>query len=424
MFPLYSLLYLLALAVLFPREYLKRPPELRSLWLREKLGFPELKDYKPGQDSQHGQNEKTLWVHAVSVGEAIAAATFIREYKGLHPEDRIVVSTITDTGRAVAKERLSGLAQVIYLPFDFAGAVSRALMRVKPDIFVIMETELWPNLIRTVKAANIPVVLLNGRISDGSFRNYMKIKGFFHQVLKLIDIFCVQDDVYAERLRDLGVETNKIIKTGNFKFDVKVKDEELAWISRLNGKVIVAGSTHKGEDEILLSAYKVLLEKHKGLNLVIAPRHPQRFDDVWGLMKKESVYCIRRSALGEGDGMTGTVVLLDTVGELSLVYKAADIVVMGGSFIPHGGQNPLEPAYWGKPVLCGPHMENFPFIKEFYASGAALETSVEALASDLDDLLASSEARGEMGGRAKAILEKNRGAVDRAIRIVDSLTDR
>ncbi len=424
MFPLYSLLYFLALVVLFPKEYFKRPPELRSLWLREKLGYPELGDSKPGQDGHDGQYGKTLWVHAVSVGEAAAAATFIRQYKGLHPEDRIVVSTITDTGRAVARERLSGLAQVIYLPFDMTGAVSRALERVKPDVFVIMETEIWPNLIRTAKAGNIPVVLLNGRISDGSFRNYMRIKGFFLQVLKLIDVFCVQDEVYAERLEELGVEPNKINKTGNFKFDVKVKDEELDWISRFDGKVIVAGSTHKGEDEVLLSAYKGLLDRHKGLNLVIAPRHPRRFDDVWGLMKKEGVYCIRRSELGEGGRMTGTVVLLDTVGELSLVYRAADIVVMGGSFIPHGGQNPLEPAYWGKPVLCGPHMENFPFIKEFYDSGAARETSAEDLSMDLDDLLASTEKRGKMGGLARAILEGNRGAVDRAIRIVDSLTER
>ncbi len=424
MFPLYSLLYLLAIAILFPKEYLKRPGELRSTWLREKLGFLELPPGFVGATDQSGQSEKTLWVHAVSVGEAAAAATFIREYKGLHPDDRIVVSTITDTGRAVAKERLAGLAEVVYLPFDLTGAISRALSRVRPDVFVIMETEIWPNLIRTVKAHDIPVVLVNGRISEGSFRNYMRIKGFLLHVLKLIDVFCVQDDIYAERLLELGVDSNKIDKTGNFKFDVKVKDEEIEWISRLEGQVIVAGSTHAGEDEVILAAYRSLLEVYKGLNLIIAPRHPRRFDDVWGLMEKEGVYCIRRSEIGVGGVMTGSVVLLDTVGELSAVYRAADVVVMGGSFIPHGGQNPLEPAYWGKPVLCGPHMENFPFIKEFYDSGAACETSAGGLAGDIGGLLESEDRRRSMGAGARAILEENRGAVDRAIRIVDRLAGR
>ena len=420
MFPLYSLLYSLALLLFFPAEYLKRPRRLRSLWLSEKLGNPQIKPTAPGQS---GHSNKTLWVHAVSVGEALAAATFIHEYLKSSPGDRIIVSTITDTGRAVAAERLRGLAQVIYLPFDLHGPVSKVIEHIRPDALVIMETELWPNLIRTVKLNRIPICLLNGRISEKSFGNYMRVKWIFNPVLDMVDVFCVQNELYAERLMKLGVSPDKVNITGSFKFDVKVKDEQLDWTLRLSGPVLIAGSTHKGEDEIVLEAYKRLLAEHPGLNLVIAPRHPRRFDDVWSLLEKDSVYCIRRSMLAETDGeISGAVILLDTVGELSMLYRAADVVVMGGSFIPHGGQNPLEPAYWGKPVLCGPHMENFPFIKEFYDSKAAIETSRDRLYDDLNGLLGTAARRDEMGSNAKAILERNRGAVGRAIKVIRGLT--
>jgi len=414
MFPLYSFLYSLALLLFFPLEYLKRPRSLRSLWLSEKLGNPQI--------TLKAHAGKTLWVHAVSVGEALAAATFIHEYLKSRPDDRIIVSTITDTGRAVASERLRGLAQVIYLPFDLPWPVSKVIDHIRPDALVIMETELWPNLIRTVKLNRIPVCLLNGRISEKSYGNYMRVKWIFKPVLDMVDVFCVQNEVYAERLRELGVSSDKVNITGSFKFDIKVKDEQLDWTLRLSGPVLIAGSTHKGEDEIVLDAYKRLLAEHPGLNLVIVPRHPRRFDDVWSLIEKDSVYCIRRTALAETDGeITGAVILLDTVGELSMLYRAADVVVMGGSFIPHGGQNPLEPAYWGKPVLCGPHMENFPFIKEFYDSKAAIETSRDGLYDDLNGLLGTASRRDEMGSNAKAILERNRGAVGRAIKVISGL---
>ncbi|KKK98837.1 hypothetical protein LCGC14_2638770, partial [marine sediment metagenome] len=310
MFPLYSLLYSLALLLFFPLEYLKRPRSLRSLWLSEKLGNPQI--------TLKAHAGKTLWVHAVSVGEALAAATFIHEYLKSRPDDRIIVSTITDTGRAVASERLRGLAQVIYLPFDLPWPVSKVIDHIRPDALVIMETELWPNLIRTVKLNRIPVCLLNGRISEKSYGNYMRVKWIFKPVLDMVDVFCVQNEVYAERLRELGVSSDKVNITGSFKFDIKVKDEQLDWTLRLSGPVLIAGSTHKGEDEIVLDAYKRLLAEHPGLNLVIVPRHPRRFDDVWSLIEKDSVYCIRRTALAETDGkISGAVILLDTVGELS-----------------------------------------------------------------------------------------------------------
>ena len=419
MYLLYSLLYILALLLLFPSEYFKRPRHLRSIWLHEKFGYPQISSSSRGSDGN-----RTLWVHAVSVGEAVAAATFIREYLVTRPHDRIVVSTITDTGRAVAAKQLKGLADVIYLPFDLPGPVSRVIKHIRPDVMVIMETELWPNLIKTLSLSRTPVCLLNGRISDNSFNNYMKIKWLFKPVLDMLDVFCVQNESYATRLKEIGVNPEKVNITGSFKFDVKVKDEQLDWARRLSGPVIIAGSTHKGEDEIVLAVYKRLLVEHPGLDLIIVPRHPERFDDVWTLILKESVYCIRRSELAEEDldsEISSAVILLDTVGELSMIYRVADIVIMGGSFIPHGGQNPLEPAYWGKPVLCGPHMKNFPFIKEFYDSNAAIETSSDKLYDDLNALLGSSVMRDEIGANAKALLEDNRGAVGRAIKVIGGL---
>jgi 3-deoxy-D-manno-octulosonic-acid transferase len=220
----------------------------------------------------------------------------------------------------------------------------------------------------------------------------------------------------------LGADRDNVINTGSFKFDVNVTVEEAGWARSLNGPVIIAGSTHRGEESLALEAYKGLIKKHEELVLIIAPRHPQRFDEVWDALRLEFPGSLRRSGLEDAEHISGAVVLLDTVGELSSVYRAADVAVIGGSFIPHGGQNPLEPAYWGKPVICGPHMDNFPFIKEFYDAGAALECSSETLEACIDSLLESSERRMEIGGRARDILVRNRGAVQKTIEVVEGLT--
>jgi 3-deoxy-D-manno-octulosonic-acid transferase len=414
MFHLYSLLYSIALLFFFPREYFKRKPELRRTWLKEKFGYIDL-------DPNKNTDSKTIWVHAVSVGEVIAAATFIKAYKELKPDHKIIVSTITDTGRAVAGDKLKGLADVIYLPFDLKGPISRGVEIIKPDILVIMETEIWPNLIKLTSDKGVPVVIINGRISDSSFQNYLKIKGMLSKVFPSVTKFCMQDDSYASKIRALGVEDEKITVTGNFKFDLSLKDSLPAWTSQLKGPVIVAGSTHRGEDEMVLKAYIELRKKYDGLNLVIAPRHPQRFKEVWTLIENQSVYCIKRSEIADNGLITGAVILLDTVGELSGVYGSADIVVIGGSFIPHGGQNPLEPAWWGKPVLCGPHMNNFPFINDFFAQDAAMQTSEGSLVNDIDSLLSSKDKMLNMGERAREILRANRGSVKKALDIVEDL---
>lgn len=404
---LYSLVYSIALAFVFPFEYRKRPESVRKRWLREKLGRVE-----------PGSGGPLAWVHAVSVGEVLAADTFIRALKKKHPMLKVVVSTITDTGQEVARSRLGGLAGVVYMPFDMGSAMERAISALKPSVFIIMETEIWPNAIWGMKDSGVPVVMLNGRISESSFKGYRKIRRFMRKVLEQVDAFGMQDEEYAKRIVQMGAPKEKVRVTGNFKFDISLSGERPKWGELLAGPVIVAGSTHRGEEGLMISAYERLKAEFETLNLVIAPRHPERFDEVEGLLRERRVPYVRKTSMG-GSSVSGKVVLLDTIGELSAVYSLADVAVMGGSFIEHGGQNPLEPAYWGRPVVCGPHMENFPFVRNFYEAGAAVEASEENLYTVLRGLLSSPERREAIGAAAGELLRKNTGAVQRAIEVVE-----
>lgn len=402
---LYSLLYTIAHVFILPQQYLKRRPDVRPRWLREKLGG--------GAGEPAGQ--KTLWVHAVSVGEAIAAATFVAAFKARHPNYKVIVSTVTDTGQAVAMQRLNAIARVIYLPFDLEAIFRRAIRRYRPTLFVNMETELWPNMFAALHAEAVPLVLLNGRISEKSFKGYGRIRFALGEMLGCVRLFCMQDEVYARRIISLGADEARVKVTGSLKFDIKVSDKNIPWIARFaeGARVIVAGSTHHGEDELIADAYARLCGQIENLKLVIAPRHPERADAVAGMLKARGLGFIRRSQLT--DAINEPVVLLDTVGELSAVYKHAEAVIIGGSFIEHGGQNPLEPAYWGKAVLCGPSMGNFPFVREFYERGAMLRTDRDRLYDDLKGLMMDAHGRDELGRKARELMLVNQGATARAL---------
>jgi 3-deoxy-D-manno-octulosonic-acid transferase len=447
MFLVYSVLYGIALAFLLPYEYLKRPGPLRKRWLRERFGAtgpsqrvtdpsqrvtdpsqrvtdPSQRVTDPSQRATgHSQNVsgpyQSIWVHAVSVGEVMAASAFLKALKERHPGLRIIVSTVTDTGQKVARERLSDLAEVIYLPFDMAALFRRAVERIRPRLFLVMETEIWPNALRVLRQKGVPAIVLNGRISEASFRGYKRVRFFIRRVLDDIALFCMQDEVYAGRIIELGADNNNVMITGNFKFDIKVTLEKPEWALSMAGPVIVAGSTHKGEEDLIASSYIRLKEDFGDLNLIIAPRHPERSDEVEALLRAKGLPCVRRSRLKGREPLSGSVVILDTVGELSSAYGVADIAIVGGSFIGHGGQNPLEPAYWGKPVVCGPHMENFPFIQEFYEAGAAVRAEGPDLYGTLKDLLLSTGRREEIGRKAEELLKCNSGAVDKAVRVVE-----
>lgn len=407
---LYSVIYALVLPVIFPGQYKKRPADLRPLWLRQKLGR-----LKPRTD-----DTPLLWVHAVSVGETATAATFINSFMKSHPEYRVVISTVTDTGRKVAIDRLGGRAEVIYLPFDLPVFIKSAIRALRPSVFVVMETEIWPNLFHCMSSSGVPVAMLNGRISKKSFNSYLKLKFALKPVLANVSAFSMQSPTYAERIIRMGAEPSRVRVDGNLKFDIKLDRKVIQWTRGLSGPIVVAGSTHRGEEELMAGVFKSILSR-RAVSLILAPRHPERTQEVEGVLRSHGLTCLKRSEIKNSEPSTADVVLVDTVGELTSIYSEADISIIGGSFIPHGGQNPLEPAYWGKPVICGPNMWNFPFIDEFYKAGAAVEANESNLMEIVEGLLDSPQRCKRMGQQAYEIVERNRGAVGQALQTVETL---
>jgi 3-deoxy-D-manno-octulosonic-acid transferase len=421
---IYSILYSIVLIILLPFQYRKRPKEIRGRWLREKFGSVNLSlqtSKSPHPPFSKGGRGGIIWIHAVSVGEVMAVLPFLYKLKEKFPSINLLLSTITDTGQKVAIEKSPSGTKVIYLPFDLKFILNRALKEVKPALFITIETEIWPNLFRTFKNSGIPVIIMNGRISDNSFKGYEKIKFFIKDILKYADLFCMQDSMYAERIKKLGAPEDKVKVMGNFKFDTKPSENIPTWTRLISPPIIIAGSTHRGEEEIIIDAYKNLKIYFPELNLIIAPRHPERFREVEELVNKKGLEYIKRSELISelpNFRASGLIVILDAVGELASVYSIADIAIIGGSFIGHGGQNLLEPAYWSKAIICGPHMENFPFIKEFYDKGAAIEADSSTLLEKLKGLLASPESKRNIGIMAGRLFNEKSGAVDRAISLL------
>jgi 3-deoxy-D-manno-octulosonic-acid transferase len=420
MYLLYSLIYTIAIIFLLPFEYFKRPKDIRKRWLREKFGFLN-SSFVPHPSS-------LIWVHAVSVGEVMAALPMLKSLKKRYPSRGIILSTITDTGQKVAREGAPEDTIIVYLPFDIASILNTVLKRIKPEILIVIETELWPNLFRVFKENGIPVILFNGRISEGSFKGYRKVSFFMKRILSYVDFFGMQGEEYAERIRSLGANKSRVKTLGNFKFDTKPPSQIPEWTKKIKGPVIIAGSTYEREEEFLTSVYLELKKDFPDLNLIIAPRHPERFKGVEDMLSSKGISFIKRSAFStqhselseatDWQTIKGMIILLDTIGELSAVYGRADIAIIGKSFKGYGGQNPLEPAYWEKPILCGPHMENFPVIKDFYNAGAALEVNEEGLYAKLKELLRSPEKAKEIGSKAQELYRRNAGAVERAMEII------
>ncbi len=413
MFYIYSFIYAAVIVMLFVPQYLERPKELRRKWLREKLG------YFPKTDS-------SLWVHAVSVGEVFASVPLLKKLREEYPDLPIILSTVTDTGQKVASKVPHGMT-VVYLPFDIGFVLRRCLRRVNAKILITIETELWPNMFRIFGDGGVPVVILNGRISEKSSKGYEKVSFFMKKVFDYVRIFGMQSQMDADRVIRIGADPGKVMILGNFKFDGSIPAGIPSWALAIKGPVIVAGSTHRGEEEIIIDAYRENLERLPELKLLLAPRHPDRFSEVADLLRTKGIPFIKRTELcdlpdaipvNKARTINKNVVLLDSVGELSAVYGIADIAIVGKSFTGHGGQNPLEPAFWGKPILCGPHMENFPFIRDFYREGAAFEVEQTGLAKKIKELLMSPEDAEAAGKKGKELYQRNSGAVERAMKIV------
>ncbi len=374
--------------------------------------------------------EPSIWIHAVSVGEVLAARPLVPALRERFPHHRIFFSTTTMTGNAVAKKSIRGADGLLYAPFDFPHPVRRALDVLRPSLLVLVETELWPNMIHEAHRRGARVAIVNGRISPRSFQRYRGLGRFFGSVLSELDLFLMQGEPHAERIRALGAPSERVQVTGNIKFDsVEPGRPPERLVRLLHGSspmarpLWIAGSTVGGEEQLVLSAFHHVRERIPQARLLLAPRHPERFDAVAPLVEAAGFRCLRRSALDPSTWNDGEVLLLDTLGELAQVYALASVVFVGGSLVPAGGHNILEPAVAGKAVIVGPHMENFQEIAdEFRAEHALLQVaSPEELAREVAALLLDESRRFRLGERARELVDRNRGAVARSSDALRSL---
>jgi len=362
-----------------------------------------------------------IWIQAVSVGEVSLCKGLLPLLKERFPHSSIVLSTVTKTGNDLAKNLFSNTATVIYFPLDFTFIVKKVVAKIRPKIYVMVETEIWPNLLKEVYRGSIPAILINGRISNKSFGKYKLVRPFLKNILEEISLFCMQSKVYAERIISLGAPESKVRVTGNMKFDVNIAqgDKSVNRMRELIGlkdgqELFVAGSTHNGEEEAILEAFKALVKDFPKLKLLIAPRHIDRVSEVEKTVKRCGLVSQRISNLNterttpDGQG----VLILDTIGQLNDVYAISTLVFVGGSLIRHGGQNPIEPAVLEKPVLFGPHMFNFNNITNVLLGNNAAMQVVDG--KDLFEksrfLLSNREELSSLGRNAKRIVLENRGA--------------
>ena len=361
------------------------------------------------------RGSRPIWVHAVSVGEVMAAHPLIRELKKKYPRRKLILSTVTVTGNYTARQRVPEADAVFYFPFDYPFIVRRVIKGINPVAVLVAETELWPNFFRQLRKAGIPSAVINGRISPHSYKNYLKFRRFFRQVFSSIDLFCMQSEADAGRIREIGAAPEKVIVTGNLKFDQRMPALRQTPLSIPAGRpVITAGSTHRGEETALLDIHARLKQKFPGLLLIIAPRHPERFDEVEGIINKAGYECQRRTTL---KGAVKEVLLLDTIGELRSFYAVCDIAFVGGSLVKVGGHNLLEPASMKKPVIFSRYMFNFKEISEalITAGGGIMVKDKEELSVQIDRLLSDRKLAQRMGELAFAVIAANSGATRKTI---------
>ena len=412
---IYSLLIRLALPFILVRLWWqgRKAPALRQNW-QHRLGLvPEM----------HGP---VIWVHAVSVGETIAAGPMVRRLLARNLGATILMTAMTDTGLAQARKMFGDRVAYAYAPYDTPGAIRRFLNRVNPRILVIMETEIWPNMIRQCRHRHVPVFLINARLSERSARGYERVRGVAAPIIKSISWVAAQAEKDAERFRRIGVAPGNVEVTGSVKFDADIPDDvraaSVGFRKSLGERPVwIAGSTHTGEDEQLLAAHRQILVQHADALLIIVPRHPERFDSVAEMAQGEGFSVVRRST---GASPAGAEVYLgDTMGELMMLYGASDLAFVGGSLIERGGHNPLEPAAWGIPVFSGTHVFNFETIYQRLLDdqGVQLVENADELARAICSLIDDPEALKAYGERALAVVNKNRGALDK---VVEGITER
>jgi 3-deoxy-D-manno-octulosonic-acid transferase len=412
---IYDIGWHLALALALPYFLLRawREPGVLDGW-RERLGrLPA------------GANPLRLagvWVQAVSVGEVLLAGTLLAALRERRPDLRCTLTTTTRSGRLLAQSRLAGRVDAVaYFPLDLRPAVARTLDRLQPALFVALETEIWPNLLRLLARRGVPAIIVNGRISDVAFPRYRRARFFFRRVLRDVELALMQTEEDAARLVALGLDPARVRVTGNLKFDVRAPEPagplEAALGIGPEEMVFIAGSTMEEEEETVLGAFEAAASDRARALLILAPRHPERFEEVASLLRRRGIAFVRRSAL-PGTAVPGRrVLLLDSLGELSRLYARGRVIFIGGSLVPRGGHNVLEPALHGRPVIFGPHMENFQEAAErLVAGGGGLQVmDAPSLAAAFRRVASDDPFFRRAGEAARAVVDANRGALERTL---------
>jgi 3-deoxy-D-manno-octulosonic-acid transferase len=427
MYLAYSLLTLVLVLVMSP-YFLYQAVRYKKYigTLRQRLGFLPI--------TFNVDAEESIWIHAVSVGEALTARALAADLKTRYPRLRLFLSTTTIAGQHVARRSLSDVDAVFYFPFDWTFSVRRTLRLVRPRLFVMMETEIWPNLLRECRLRGVGTVMINGRISRRSYRRYRLVRPLFRRVLGDVDRFCVQSEESTRRLVALGADPSHVTVTGSLKFDSLElpaaivhgkRRERVLRFFRLspNRTVLIAGSTMRGEESAVLGAFGKIKATTPSALLVLAPRHPERFAEVERLAREAGFVTIKRSELPIDAEPRADVVVLDTIGELAQLYQVGTAVFVGGSLEDHGGHNILEPAIFGKPIVFGPHMQNFKEIADaFVANDAAIQVQTEReLNTALLGLVTDPVRRARLGAAARALVEANRGAKTKTLAVIAEL---
>lgn len=417
-----QLVYTCLLYIIQPFVWLKllwrsrKAPDYRKRWL-ERYGFCR------GKVKPHG-----ILVHSVSVGETIAAIPLIKQLQIRYPNLPITVTTMTPTGSQQVKKSLADSVSHVYLPYDLPCALKRFLSILQPKIVIIMETELWPNLICALKKRNIPLVIANARLSERSAKGYSKLGKSMAQLMPKISQIAAQNPIDGERFVQLGLPRKQLSVTGSVKFDIELSDEQLQKIAtlrstwQLNRPVWIAASTHQGEDDIILITQKMLLKHYPNLLLILVPRHPERFIAVEKLISEYNLTYQLRSDNQRPDQQT-SVILGNTMGELLLLYGLADIAFVGGSLVDRGGHNPLEPALHHLPIIMGEHYFNFKVICQqlIDANGLLItQSTTEALYNHMNTLLTNNTLRHAIGENAFQVLRQNQGALERLLTVIDT----
>lgn len=374
--------------------------------------------------------DKIIWLHAVSVGEVLSSLSIIRMIREGRPDLRIIVSTVTETGNDTARSRLSGIEDIIFFPLDYPWVVKRVIRGVRPRLFILVETDIWPNFLKELKKRNVPAVIINGRVSPRSYRKYVRLKWFFKGVFEAISAFAMQSDLDSDRIIGSGAERSRVITTGNLKFDQALPGiQEAEQEQMLNSmglkpshKVFIAGSTHRGEEEIVLDVFEELKREHLDLILILAPRNPERFAEVEDLLSKRNLVWGKRTERNASSTSANIeVILLDTIGELSRIYSVGRLVFVGGSLVKMGGHNLLEPAAHKKAVMFGPYVHNFQDIScVLKDSGGGIQiANKDDFLFHANRLLGDPSLSHDLGKAAYGVIQANQGAAFKNMEIIN-----